>query len=649
MSTGNKVIEVLEGQFGAKRQRDGSWRMNSPLRPGSDSQSFVVSIDPDGEHGKYFDHRDGKGGSLYELARQLGVSLPERTPVPDTLRSYTGLADYAAAHGLTAEELSAAGWKACQHQGRPALEYPTRTGPRWRYLDGRRPKYKSVKDYRPCWYGINERLRSWIDNGEQLVICNGEISVIAAQKNLIAAVTVPGGEHEIPGELIAELKGIYPEGRAIILAYDCDETGRTAAAANLQVLRNAGYKPRAVDLKLGSGGDLADFCMLYGEESLTALLSLPELPAQAQVAAPISSRSRREYIPADELYKLPRPQWLVEGIIPDNALTAIFGRAGEGKSFYALNIAREVAQGQRVLYVAAEGQSGYSQRIEAMKVHHKLTSLGDLTFCLGSVALVDRQDTAQFIDENRTNPPKLVIVDTLARTMVGGDENSTKDMGIYIDACDFIRQSLGCSVILVHHIGKNGATERGSSVLRASVDMMIKVQSEDDMFIVECSKTKDREPFPTQYFQLVSVPLSDGTGAVLVPTDRVLDDKPMTEKRKAILGILNMKVYSDGISPSDLRDLTGQTHGSVMRALEKFLEYDWVTKNKGIYQITDAGKEKLAEQDQPRSVPDRSQIGLRSISDRVVNRLSEPNSASTPKPDRSDRSDRSVLMHQSAQ
>jgi hypothetical protein len=37
--------------------------------------------------------------------------------------------------------------------------------------------------------------------------------------------------------------------------------------------------------------------------------------------------------------------------------------------------------------------------------------------------------------------PALVVFDTLARSMVGGDENSARDMGQLIDGAEHVRQA----------------------------------------------------------------------------------------------------------------------------------------------------------------------------------------------------------------
>ena len=71
-------------------------------------------------------------------------------------------------------------------------------------------------------------------------------------------------------------------------------------------------------------------------------------------------------------------------------------------------------------------------------------------------------------------PPALLVVDTMARTMVGGDENSARDVGLFIAALD--GQSVGTRLV-VHHAGKGG-DERGSSALRGAADVIARVERE---------------------------------------------------------------------------------------------------------------------------------------------------------------------------
>ena len=94
--------------------------------------------------------------------------------------------------------------------------------------------------------------------------------------------------------------------------------------------------------------------------------------------------------------------------------------------------------------------------------------------------------------------PGLVVIDTLARSFVGGDENSATDMGELVDAVQRIQTEVKCAVILVHHTGKKGGPqtqERGSSALRGAMDTMVRVGMSKRVVTISCDKQKDAEPF----------------------------------------------------------------------------------------------------------------------------------------------------------
>lgn len=71
--TAGAVLNFLKS-FKLKRERSGQYRCNSPLRPGSDSMSFVLKLKDD-EHGAYYDHVDGDLGTLYDLAQKIDISI----------------------------------------------------------------------------------------------------------------------------------------------------------------------------------------------------------------------------------------------------------------------------------------------------------------------------------------------------------------------------------------------------------------------------------------------------------------------------------------------------------------------------------------------------------------------------------------------
>jgi hypothetical protein len=107
-------------------------------------------------------------------------------------------------------------------------------------------------------------------------------------------------------------------------------------------------------------------------------------------------------------------------------------------------------------------------------------------------------------------PCRLVILDTLARAMGGGDENKGQDMGTAVASMDSVRLATGAHVLLVHHCGKNEALgARGHSSLRAAVDTEIEISRADGENISTVRVTKQRDmptgdPMP---FSLESVML----------------------------------------------------------------------------------------------------------------------------------------------
>jgi hypothetical protein len=74
-------------------------------------------------------------------------------------------------------------------------------------------------------------------------------------------------------------------------------------------------------------------------------------------------------------------------------------------------------------------------------------------------------------------------------------------------------KSFGCTVIAVHHTGRDEDRERGSTALRGAADTMIRVKLEDGNVTVSCEKQKDALAFSPLRFRLESAAQS----CVLVP------------------------------------------------------------------------------------------------------------------------------------
>lgn len=310
-------------------------------------------------------------------------------------------------------------------------------------------------------------------------------------------------------------------------------------------------------------------------------------------------------IHVSDLKKQPLISWLVPGEIPERGLIVLYGPSGIGKSFVALDYAMNLAQSSSVVYVAAEGESGYLMRTAAWCNHHKVNDESlKLNFYMNIVSLLDKTERAMFTDTLRPVKPKLIIVDTLALCMLPGDENSTRDMGLFIKASKELRNALDCAVILVHHTNKEGRAERGNSALRAASDTMIRVSGEDDVIRIECSKTKDAKTFPTRFVKLLPVATVYGSSPVIIASDKVMtskDDVPSQSQLK-ILESLAMDVFQDGATAADLIDHTELSKPTAYRALSTLVSAKRIVRAQDKYKLTDQGRSLIESQSQSHSL-----------------------------------------------
>ena len=279
-------------------------------------------------------------------------------------------------------------------------------------------------------------------------------------------------------------------------------------------------------------------------------------------------------------------------MIPEGRLCVLFGQPGSGKSFYALDIALRVAQEHPVIYIAAEGFSGFAKRKNAWYKHHKKSS-GQLYFSADPVLLMDSANVDSFIATANQIKPVLIVIDTLAWCMTGGDENSAKDMQIVIAACRKIQQLTGATILLVHHTTKRGNSERGSSVTRGSADVMIELTSEEGVITVSCSKTKDTEPFKTRQYRLMKVETVQGQSCVVMDADKIIQTNELTLSQKEILEQMGLEIFDEvGMRSQQIIAAAELAPSTTYRVLTQLKKQGFIRQHKkgDPFYITDKGR-----------------------------------------------------------
>jgi len=249
------------------------------------------------------------------------------------------------------------------------------------------------------------------------------------------------------------------------------------------------------------------------------------------------------------------PEWVVRPFIESDSLVQIFGDPNCGKSFIGLDIAACVATGKdfhgkqtsksgAAYYIAAEGRNGIKRRLKAWENRYQQPLVGwPLFISTGAGNLCDPESAAEIVDaiEGAGEPPAVIVIDTLARNFGPGDENSTKDMNMFIAALDRIRERYRCTIILIHHTGHGDKSRgRGAMALKGALDAEYRLDK-DIYGVVRCeaTKMKDAEIPEPMAFTIVSVEIGmldeDGepvTSAVLDSTDYKAPEKASTGKGK---------------------------------------------------------------------------------------------------------------------
>jgi RecA/RadA recombinase len=224
------------------------------------------------------------------------------------------------------------------------------------------------------------------------------------------------------------------------------------------------------------------------------------------------------------------PRYLVKGLLYAKSYTELYGQPGAGKTFMALDLAYHIAAGKEwhgrkvnqgpVLYLPYEGRGGLGKRIKALRQHYQATGV-PLFIAEGGPNLRTPQGQEAFIETLKQLPakPAMIVIDTFAHALMGGDENSAQDVGAFNAAVQGIIKLTEACVLLIHHPTKAGGTARGSGALLGALDAELEI--EEGKLVAR--KQRDVELGEAIGFKLQPVPLGlddDGdevTSCVVVP------------------------------------------------------------------------------------------------------------------------------------
>ncbi len=287
-----------------------------------------------------------------------------------------------------------------------------------------------------------------------------------------------------------------------------------------------------------------------------------------------------------QLAALPPPEPLIGGYLTRDSLAVLYGRPGTAKSFIAISMALAVVTGTPwfghdvhrgpVLYVAGEGTSGLAQRQRAWQDACEVDDLKGMYWLPFAVNLLQADWSRGLAELAADLGVVLVIIDTLARSMVGGDENKSGDMAQAIEAADEIRRQAGATSLLVHHTPKDGTTPRGHSALEGAVDTGLLLERSEAVFTLTAAKQKDIPQVEPLIFELE--PWSGSVVPALKWSHGTIDG--IVGAELTLRDVIETMAGTDGLSATGLFGLAKMPRSSFYRAL-KNLDRRGVIRNVG--------------------------------------------------------------------
>jgi len=189
--------------------------------------------------------------------------------------------------------------------------------------------------------------------------------------------------------------------------------------------------------------------------------------------------------PAEAFKRVPivkAPFIVGDGVLPQRGRLIIYGQAKSGKSTLAMQLARCIGSGQpflslptkeaTVLYLQSEiSEDMLQERLKQSGQDYPNVYVGTRDLKLDTKTGYELFLHA--LDEVR---PGVLIVDPLYKLFTG-DENEGKDVRAILDKLDDVIRAYGCSIVLIHHSGKDkDKGSRGSSVLNDWPDAVLELQ-----------------------------------------------------------------------------------------------------------------------------------------------------------------------------
>lgn len=268
---------------------------------------------------------------------------------------------------------------------------------------------------------------------------------------------------------------------------------------------------------------------------------LAACPAKDEQQEQPEQPKRFTFYSAADLINAPQQTDAIKSVAQSYGVITIYGPSGSGKSFLSVHMANCLGYGsaffgfktqiKQVVYINLEGSM--KTRLAAIRADKKRDVSDNVRFVTEPFHIIEDIETlAADIPAGA-----VVFIDTLNAAAPGLDENSSRDMGLILEAAKKLQRLTGGLVVLVHHSGKDASKGlRGHSSLYAAMDAVIEVGRNGDSRYWRLAKSKEGRDGIRRGFRLKSVGLGydeDGepiTSCVVEEDNTALQEeaKPLT-------------------------------------------------------------------------------------------------------------------------
>jgi hypothetical protein len=252
---------------------------------------------------------------------------------------------------------------------------------------------------------------------------------------------------------------------------------------------------------------------------------------------------------------------------------------------------REVLQGAYI-HCVGEGNRGFRKRVAALFRRFGVKQDNSTPFyVLDEVPnLCDPENAKQLIadiEDQISEPPKAIALDTLSKAMPSGDDSNPVDMKALLASCRLIADHFKCVVVLLHHPGwADRGRVRGWSGSVGDVDTEIKIDGKSRQTrTATITKSRDLECIEaTMKFDITREPImAHGqrltAASVQVVQEWMLDAPATVDPVK-------------GGSPDDLSPSARRAQKALQELGGRAMLKEWRTKFKAMFMKADADPKK---------------------------------------------------------